>query len=174
MNIDKLKLELPSQLSDMCRFSFDCSNLMKVIEYLFDNNLVMIREIKVLKAKVFDLEILQSEFEKVKSKANLMEKSSENMNLNFLNMKEKFIQNESKVNDLIKNTENFIPNFEKIMKQVEGHDTNINNLNKVVEENVKNIKKNHEDIVNNLDRINKSEQEMKEIKIKIYLILIKQ
>ena len=165
MNIDKLKLELPSQLSDMCRFSFDCSNLMKVIEYLFDNNLVMIREIKVLKAKVFDLEILQTEFEKVKSKANLMEKSSENTNLNFLNMKEKFIQNESKVNDLIKNTENFIPNFEKIMKQVEGHDTNINNLNKVVEENVKNIKKNHEDIVNNLDRINKSEQEMKEIHI---------
>ena len=165
MNIDKLKLELPSQLADMCRFSFDCSNLMKVIEYLFDNNLVMIREIKVLKAKVFDLEILQSEFEKVKSKANLMEKSNENMNLSFLNMKEKFIQNESKVNDIVKNTESFGQNFEKFMKLIEGHDTNLNNLNKVVEENVKNIKKNHEDIINGLDRINKQEQEMKEIHV---------
>jgi len=101
---------------------------MKVIEYLFDNNLVMIREIKVLKAKVFDLEILQSEFEKVKSKANLMEKSSENMNLNFLNMKEKFIQTDSAMTDLIKINEQKEKEFNKYIKIIEGHETNINNL----------------------------------------------
>ena len=163
MNIDKLKLELPSQLADICRFSFDYSNLMKVIEYLFNNNLVMINEIKVLKTKVFDLEILQTEFEKVKSKANLMEKSNENMNLNFLNMKEKFIQNESKVNDLVKNEEAFKKDLEKFNNHIEGHDTNLNNLNKVVEENVKNIKQNHENIGINLDRLNKCERDLKEI-----------
>ena len=150
MNIDKLKLELPSQLGDMCRFSFDCSNLMKVIEYLFTNNLVMIKEIKALKTKVFDLEILQSEFDKVKSKANMMEKSNENLNLTFLNMKEKFIQNESKINDLIKNEESLRKDVENFQKVIEGHDSNLNNLNKVVEANVKNIKQNHENIGLNL------------------------
>ena len=30
MDIDKIKLELPSQLADICRFSFDFSNLMNI------------------------------------------------------------------------------------------------------------------------------------------------
>ena len=163
MNIDKLKLELPSQLNDICRFSFDCSNLMKIIDYLFNNNLVMIKEIKLLKTKVFDLEILQTEFEKAKSIATSMEKSNENMNLNFLNMKEKFIQNDSKVADLIKSEEKVRNDLEKFTKMIEGHDTNLNNLNKVVEENVKNIKQNQENIRSNLEKMNKYEQNMQEI-----------
>ena len=163
MNIDKLKLELPSQLGEICRFSFDCSNLMKVIDYLFNNNLVMIKEIKVLKTKVFDLELLQSEFEKVKSKASTLEKSNENMNINFLNMKERFNQNEAKLADFFSKEEEFKTDFENCKRIIEGHDTNINNLNKVVEENVKNIKQNQENVGINLTKINKMEQEMKEI-----------
>ena len=163
MNIDKLKLELPSQLGEICRFSFDCSNLMKVIDYLFNNNLVMIKEIKVLKTKVFDLEILQSEFEKVKSKASTLEKSNENMNINFLNMKERFNQNEKKLADFFSKEEEFKTDFENYKRIIEGHDTNINNLNKVVEENVKNIKQNQENVGVNSTKINKMEQEMKEI-----------
>ena len=163
MNVDKLKLELPSQLGEICRFSFDCSNLMKVIDYLFNNNLVMIKEIKVLKTKVFDLELLQSEFEKVKSKASTLEKSNENMNINFLNMKERFNQNEKKLADFFSKEEEFKTDFENYKRIIEGHDTNINNLNKVVEENVKNIKQNQENVGINLTKINKMEQEMKEI-----------
>ena len=163
MNIDKLKLELPAQLADMCRLSFDYSNLMKIIEYLFNNNLVMIKEIKVLKTKVFDLEILQSEFDKIKSKTNLIEKSNENMNVSFLNIKEKFLESDSKVREVIKNGENFEANLEKFTKMIEGHDTNINNLNKVVEENVKNIKHNKEIIELNSEKINKCEKDLKEI-----------
>ena len=162
-DIEKLKLELPSQLADICRFSFDYSNLMKTIEYLFNNNLVMIKEIKTLRTRVFDLEILHTEFEKIKSKANLMEKSNENMNINFLKMKEKFIQNDSKVNELIKKDEKNENDMEKFIKLVEGHDTNINNLNKVVEENVKNIKQNQESIRLNFAKINKFEQDLKDI-----------
>ena len=163
MNVDKLKLELPSQLGEICRFSFDCSNLMKVIDYLFNNNLVMIKEIKVLKTKVFDLELLQSEFEKVKSKASTLEKSNENMNINFLNMKERFNQNEKKLADFFSKEEEFKTDFENYKRIIEGHDTNINNLNKVVEENVKNIKQNQENVGVNSTKINKMEQEMKEI-----------
>ena len=165
MDIDKLKLELPAQLADMCRFSFDYSNLVKIIEYLFNNNLVMIKEIKTLKAKVFDLEILQTEFDKIKSKINLIEKSNENMNVSFLNMKEKFFQSESKIDESIKRGENFETNLEKFTKMIEVHDTNINNLNRVVEENVKNIKKNDENIESNSQKIYKCEEDLKEIQL---------
>ena len=163
MDIDKLKLELPSQLADICRFSFDYSNLMKTIEYLFNNNLVMIREIKSLRTRVFDLEILRTEFEKIKENSKIIEKSHENINISFLNMKEKFIQTDSAMTDLIKINEQKEKEFDKYIKIIEGHDTNINNLNKVVEENVKNIKQNHENLVLNFDRINKCEIELKEI-----------
>ena len=159
MDIDKLKLELPAQLADMCRFSFDYSNLVKIIEYLFNNNLVMIKEIKTLKTKVFDLEILQTEFDKIKSKINLIEKSNENMNVSFLNMKEKFFQSESKIDESIKRRENFETNLEKFTKMIEVHDTNINNLNRVVEENVKNIKK----MMKILSRIHKKYINVKKI-----------
>ena len=165
MDIDKLKLELPAQLADMCRFSFDYSNLVKIIEYLFNNNLVMIKEIKTLKTKVFDLEILQTEFDKIKSKINLIEKSNENMNVSFLNMKEKFFQSESKIDESIKKGENFETNLEKFTKMIEVHDTNINNLNRVVEENVKNIKKNDENIESNSQKIYKCEEDLKEIQL---------
>ena len=165
MDIDKLKLELPAQLADMCRFSFDYSNLVKIIEYLFNNNLVMIKEIKTLKTKVFDLEILQTEFDKIKSKINLIEKSNENMNVSFLNMKEKFLQSESKIDESIKRGENFETNLEKFTKMIEVHDTNINNLNRVVEENVKNIKKNDENIESNSQKIYKCEEDLKEIQL---------
>ena len=165
MDIDKLKLELPAQLADMCRFSFDYSNLVKIIEYLFNNNLVMIKEIKTLKTKVFDLEILQTEFDKIKSKINLIEKSNENMNVSFLNMKEKFFQSESKIDESIKRRENFETNLEKFTKMIEVHDTNINNLNRVVEENVKNIKKNDENIESNSQKIYKCEEDLKEIQL---------
>ena len=102
MDIDKIKLELPSQLADICRFSFDFSNLMKTIEYLFNNNLIMIKEIKNLRTRVFDLEILRTEFDKIKENSKIIEKSHENLNKSFLNMKEKFIQNDSNMTDLIK------------------------------------------------------------------------
>ena len=163
MDIDKIKLELPSQLADVCRFSFDFSNLMKTIEYLFNNNLIMIREIKSLRTRVFDLEILRAEFEKIKEKSKLIEKSHENINLSFLNMKEKFIQSDSTMTELIKKNEQKEKDSEKYIKLIEGHDTNINNLNKVVEENVKNIKQNQENLALNFDRINKCEIELKEV-----------
>ena len=163
MDIDKIKLELPSQLADICRFSFDFSNLMKTIEYLFNNNLIMIKEIKNLRTRVFDLEILRTEFDKIKENSKIIEKSHENLNISFLNMKEKFIQNDSNMTDLIKKNEQKEKDFDKYIKIIEGHDTNINNLNKVVEENVKNIKQNHENLVLNFDRINKCEIELKQI-----------
>ena len=163
MDIDKIKLELPSQLADICRFSFDFSNLMKTIEYLFNNNLIMIKEIKNLRTRVFDLEILRTEFDKIKENSKIIEKSHENLNISFLSMKEKFIQNDSNMTDLIKKNEQKEKDFDKYIKIIEGHDTNINNLNKVVEENVKNIKQNHENLVLNFDRINKCEIELKQI-----------
>ena len=163
MDIDKLKLELPSQLSDICRLSFDFSNLMKIIEYLFNNNIVMIKEIKGLRTRVYDLELTQTEIEKIKSKANSIEKANDNINRSFLDMKEKFLQNDSKVTDLIKKNEKYGGDIEKCVKMVEGHDKNINNLNKVVEENVKNIKQNQENLGLNFERLKKVEDDIKEI-----------
>lgn len=165
MDIDNLKLELPSNLADICRFSFDYSNLMKIIDYLFNNNLVMIKEIKGLRTRVYDLELIQDEFEKIKSKMNLIEKSNDNVNRNFLDIKERFIKNDSKITDLIKKDEKSWEDLEKYIKIVDGHDTNINNLNKVVEENVKTIKQNQENLGLNYERLKKVEENVKEINL---------
>ena len=165
MDIDNLKLELPSNLADICRFSFDYSNLMKIIDYLFNNNLVMIKEIKGLRTRVYDLELIQDEFEKIKSKMNLIEKSNDNVNRNFLDIKERFIKNDSKITDLIKKDQKSWEDLEKYIKIVDGHDTNINNLNKVVEENVKTIKQNQENLGLNYERFKKVEKNVKEINL---------
>ena len=165
MDIDNLKLELPSNLADICRFSFDYSNLMKIIDYLFNNNLVMIKEIKGLRTRVYDLELIQDEFEKIKSKMNLIEKSNDNVNRNFLDIKERFIKNDSKITDLIKKDQKSWEDLEKYIKIVDGHDTNINNLNKVVEENVKTIKQNQENLGLNYERLKKVEENVKEINL---------
>ena len=64
--IERIKLELPSKLEDIFKYSFNFDNLIKVLDYLFNNNVIMVREIKDLKMKVKDIDILQEEIEKLK------------------------------------------------------------------------------------------------------------
>ena len=143
MNIDSIKLELPSKLEDLFQFNFD--NLIKIVEYLFNNNLVMIKEIKDLRTRISDLEELHSEIEKIK-------KNNDDITKTFLDINNKI----SKVTE-----------FELILKESEktisGHDHNLNNLNRVVEENVKTIKILQENFGNNLNQMKKYEQEMRDI-----------
>ena len=143
MNIDNIKLELPSKLEDLFQFNFD--NLIKIVEYLFNNNLVMIKEIKDLRTRISDLEELHSEIENIK-------KNNDDITKTFLDINNKI----SKVTE-----------FELILKESEkaisGHDHNINNLNRVVEENVKSIKEIRENFGNSLNQMKKYEQEMRDI-----------
>ena len=143
MNIDNIKLELPSKLEDLFQFNFD--NLIKIVEYLFNNNLVMIKEIKDLRTRINDLEELHSEIERLK-------KNNDDITKTFLDINNKI----SKVTE-----------FELILKESEktisGHDHNLNNLNRVVEENVKTIKILQENFGNNLNQMKKYEQEMIDI-----------
>ena len=163
LSVEKIKLELPSKLEDICQFSFNFDNLMKVVDYLFNNNLIIIKEIKDLKSRVNDLESLPIEMEKLKLKANSIEKTNDSLNRSFLDMKEKFIKNDSKVSEIVKKNEEFKSNFEKIDKILEGHDDNLNNLNKIVEENIKSIKQIQENFGINLDKMHKFEEEINDI-----------
>ena len=163
LSVEKIKLELPSKLEDIGQFSFNFDNLMKVVDYLFNNNLIIIKEIKDLKSRVNDLESLPIEMEKLKLKANSIEKTNDSLNRSFLDMKEKFIKNDSKVSEIVKKNEEFKSNFEKIDKILEGHDDNLNNLNKIVEENIKSIKQIQENFGINLDKMHKFEEEINDI-----------
>ena len=143
MNIDNIKLELPSKLDDLFQFNFD--NLIKIIEYLFSNNLVMIKEIKDQRARINDLEELHTEVEKLK-------KNNDDITKQFLDINNKI----SKISD-------FESKLEKNERIISGHEDNINNLNRVVEENVKTIKQIQENFGVALNQMRKYEQEMKEI-----------
>ena len=138
--IERIKLELPSKLEDIFKYSFNFDNLIKVLDYLFNNNVIMVREIKDLKMKVKDIDILQEEIEKLKLKTSSIEKNNDNINRSFIDMKDRFIKNDTKVSDLIKKNQEFQNIIERNEKILDGHDTNLNNLNKVVEENIKSIK----------------------------------
>ena len=163
LNIDKIKLELPSRLEDICKFSFNFDNLMKVIDYLFSNNVIMVKEIRDLKTRVNDLDLLHSDIEKLKLKTSSIEKINDNINRSFIDMKERFIQNDSKVSEIIKKNQEFQSIFEKNEKILDGHDLNLNNLNKIVEENIKSIKQIQENFGINLDKMQKYEQEINDI-----------
>ena len=154
MNVETLKLELPSKLEEMFQLNFD--NLIKVIDYLFNNNLVMIQETKDLKIKMKNLENIQSEFEELKEKTSSIEKTNEIINKTFSDIRDKVYKNDSKVTK-------FEAQMEKNKKIIDGHDTNINNLNRVVEENVKSIKEIHENLTITLGRMQRFEQEIKDI-----------
>ena len=136
---------------------------MKIVDYLFNNNVIMIREIKYLKNRVTTLELLDSEIEKLKIKISTIEKTNDNINRSFIDMKERFIKSDSKVSDIIKKNQEFQNILDKNEKIIEGHDYNINNLNKVVEENIKSIKQIQENFSINLEKMQKYEQEINDI-----------
>ena len=161
--VERIKLELPSKLEDICHLSFDFNNLIKVLEYLFNNNVVMINEIKDLRLRVKDIDTIQEEIEKLKLKTLSIEKTHENINRSFLDMKDRFIKNESKVAEVMKQNAEIENTMERNEKMLDGHDTNINNLNRVVEENIKSIKQIQENFGINLERMHKFEQEIHEI-----------
>ena len=163
LSLESIKLELPAKLKDICQFSFNFDNLMKVVDYLFRNNVIMIREIKDLKNRVTTLETLESEIEKLKIKTTTIEKTNDNINRSFIDMKERFIKNDSKISDIIKKNQEFQNILDKNEKIIEGHDYNLNNLNKVVEENIKSIKQIQENFSINLEKMQKYEQEINDI-----------
>ena len=161
--IERIKLELPSKLEDIFKYSFNFDNLIKVLDYLFNNNVIMVREIKDLKMKVKDIDILQEEIEKLKLKTSSIEKNNDNINRSFIDMKDRFIKNDTKVSDLIKKNQEFQNIIERNEKILDGHDTNLNNLNKVVEENIKSIKQMQENFGINLEKMHKFEQDINDI-----------
>ena len=161
--IERIKLELPSKLEDIFKYSFNFDNLIKVLDYLFNNNVIMVREIKDLKMKVKDIDILQEEIEKLKLKTSSIEKNNDNINRSFIDMKDRFIKNDTKVSDLIKKNQEFQNIIERNEKILDGHDTNLNNLNKVVEENIKSIKQMQENFGVNLEKMHKFEQDINDI-----------
>ena len=163
LSIDKIKLELPSRLEDICQFSFNFDNLMKVVDYLFSNNIIIVKEIKELKNRISDIDLLNSEIEKLKLKTSSIENVNDNINRSFIDMKERFIKNDSKVSDLTKKNQEFQNIIEKNEKILNGHDTNLNNLNKIVEENIKSIKQIQENFGINLEKMQKYEQQINDI-----------
>ena len=163
LNLDTIKLELPIKLEDICQVSFNFENLMKVIEYLFNNNVIIIKETKELRTRISDLEYLQSEIERLKIKTSSIEKANDNINRSFIDIKERFIKSESKVSEIIKKNKEIQNIVEKNEKILDKHDTNINNLNKVVEENIKSIKQIQENFGINLEKMHKFEEEIKDI-----------
>ena len=72
-------LELPVRLEELCKFTFSFGNLIKVINYLHQNNLNLSMELKEVNQRIYSLESLKSDIEDVKIKSLNIQKSNESL-----------------------------------------------------------------------------------------------
>ena len=164
MSLDTIKLELPTKLKDVFQLTFNFDNLIKVMEYFHNNNLILVKEIKNMRSKVIKLEEIQHDMESLKIKSTQIEKVNDNINRSFTNMKEKFITFETKIGESEKKFDEIKKKNENNEKLLNGHEENLNNLNRVVDEHMNTIKEIRENYGNNLRNFQEYEQKFVEMK----------
>ena len=160
MSLDSIKLELPTKLKDICQLTFSFDNLIKVMDYFHNNNLIIVKEMKEMRDKVSKLEETQNDVDYLKIKSAQIEKVNDNINRSFINIKEKFLTFETKMGKF----DEVLQKTEKNEKLLNGHEENLNNLNRVVDEHVNTIKEIQQNFGKNLRDFQEYEQEFKEMK----------
>ena len=135
--MNSLSLDLPVKLEELCKFTFNFSNLIKVINYLHQNNINLQNELKDINQRLYSMESFKSDIEDIKVKSLNIQQANKELNLELIHLKD----NISKFNN------NFIENGKKqellegkikeLEKEKNAHEKNLNHLNEVVEENIK-------------------------------------
>ena len=135
--MNKISADLPVKLEELLQFSFSFNNLIKIIDYLHQNNLSLQGYLKDMDKRVTSLEYLRNDIDDLKIKTENIQKTNENLNRSLMNLQEKILTYDAKISE-IQTKSKEIEEKEKNIESVQiSHDQNINHLNKVVEDNVK-------------------------------------
>ena len=137
-NITKITTtEYPVKLEELCQFSFSFTNLIKIIEYLNQKNILLEGEIKDLDKRVNKMEFLKNDIDDLKVKSKNIEKTNEELNRSFSNLSENVLKFDSRITKVEAKANDLDSRFKKFEIIQNDHEKNLNHLNKVVEDNIK-------------------------------------
>ena len=160
--MSKISVELPVKLEELCQFTFNFNNLIKIIDYLHQNNLSLQQEMKDIDKRLVSMENLKTDIEDLKIKTTNIERTNENINRSLSNIHENVLKFDSKISDVqikANDVESKVKKYEIIQNdQVQ----NINHLNKVAEENTKKLEQLNESININSKNITQISDKLEE------------
>ena len=167
--MSKISVELPVKLEELCQFTFNFNNLIKIIDYLHQNNLSLQQELKDMDKRLISVEGLKSDIEELKIKSINIEKTNENLNRSFSNLQEHILKYDTKISEMKKQTNEAESKLKKYEILQIDQQQNLNHLNKMVEDNENALKELNNELNttnNNLskisDKINENENKEKE------------
>ena len=179
--MSKISSDLPVKLEELCQFTFNFNNLIKIIDYLHHQNLYFQENINDANKRIDSLELLKNDIEDLKIKTTNIEKTNDNLNRSFSNLHETLLSYDSKMSEMqtkVVENESKIKTFEITQKEqeknlnrlnviVEDNEKNFNQLNNLINYNTKNIskisekiKENEKKVKENFENVNKSIKEM--------------
>ena len=156
MNMSAIHLELPTKLEELCCFSFNFNNLIKMVDYFHQNDIAFVTEIQDLNKRLSILESLKSEIEDIKIKTSNIENLGDNINRSFINIQNRMMSIDTKFNEISEKAEENLKVLEIQKQTIDNHDNNLNNLNKYVDQNIQSIKE-----IKSINKITKEENDLK-------------
>ena len=137
--MNNLSLDLPVKLEELCKFTFSFNNLIKVINYLHQNNLNLSMELKDINQRLYSFESLKSDIEDIKIKSLKMQQSNENILQQMNHIKNDLSKINNDISEIHKKNDIFVEKITDLDKEKNAHEKNLNNLNQAMEENIKKI-----------------------------------
>ena len=137
--MNNLSLDLPVKLEELCKFTFSFNNLIKVINYLHQNNLNLSSELKDINQRLYSFESLKSDIEDIKIKSLKMQQSNENILQQMNHIKNDLSKINNDISEIHKKNDIFVEKITDLDKEKNAHEKNLNNLNQTMEENIKKI-----------------------------------
>ena len=135
--MSNLSLDLPVKLEELCKFTFNFNNLIKVINYLHQINLNLKTELKDINQRLYSMESLKSDIDDMKIKSLNILQANKDLNLEILHMKDNISKFNNNFVENNKKHEIFKEKIKDLEKEKNAHEKNLNHLNEVVEENIK-------------------------------------
>ena len=148
--MNNLSLDLPVKLEELCKFTFNFNNLIKVINYLHQHNLNLQTELKDVNQRVYSLESLKSDIEDMKVKFLNIQKNNDNLNHEFVHIQNEISKFKTNFEEINIKHDIFKEKIANLEKEKNAHEKNLNHLNEVVEENIK--KTNYLEDISSSDR----------------------
>ena len=160
--MSKISVELPVKLEELCQFTFNFNNLIKIIDYLHQSNLSLQQNLKDIDKRLICMEELKSDVEDLKIKTINIEKTNENLNRSFSNLQENILKYDSRISEIHNKANDIETKVKKLEIMQNDQIQNLNHLNKVVEENTNNINQINDKLNNNNDNLTKITEKINE------------
>ena len=135
--MNNLTYDLPVNLDDLCKFTFNFNNLIKVINYLHQNNLNLQSDLKDINQRLYAFETLKGDIEDMKIKSINIQKNNETLTREISRVKDDLSKYNNHFLEINKKHEVFSEKIKDLEKEKNAHENNLNHLNEVVEENIK-------------------------------------